>query len=91
MTSLDKSVDDWGKSRPNVSADLTDQSLLAADLAGVLDVSGVLELDEESEDAGVAGVVEVVPESLDVLDEEADSLDVVLDDDFDLPPRLSVL
>ena len=91
MTSLDKSVDDWGKSRPNVSADLTDQSLLEADLAGVLDVSGVLELDEESEDAGVAGVVEVVPESLDVLAEEDDSLDVVLDDDFDLPPRLSVL
>lgn len=91
MTSLDKSVDDWGKSRPNVSADLTDQSLLEADLAGVLDVSGVLELDEESEDAGVAGEVEVVAESLDVLDEDDDSLDVVLDDDFDLPPRLSVL
>ena len=76
--------DDWGKSRPTVSADRRVQSLVDAALAGVA--------------AGVAVVVDELPESpLD--DEEGDddddeSVDGAVDDeddDFDLPPRLSVL
>lgn len=81
-----------GKSAPNVSAPCSDQSLLEAALAGAFGVSDFLDVDEESDDAGVVGVVELLPESLEVLDDD-DSLDVVLDDedDLDLPPRLSVL
>jgi hypothetical protein len=81
-----------GSRRPTVSAappvrSLV-QSLVDADLAGV--------------DGFAAGVVELVPESLDlpespdlvsdvdVVDEEDDSVEVEVDD-LDFPPRLSVL
>lgn len=56
------------------------QSELESDLAGVEGVAG--------------GVVELLPESLDVdVDVDDESVALVLDDeeDFDLPPRLSVL
>lgn len=72
----------WGKPRPTVSADRQVQSLVEAALAGV--------------DAGAAGVVEVLPESPDEDEEDDDDESVEVDvdddaDDFDLPPRLSVL
>jgi hypothetical protein len=90
----------WGKSRPTVSAVLAVQSELELVLAGI--------------DGFAAGVVEVVPESLDLdapfVDDESDDdesdddesddeevpddesvEDAAVDDDFDFPPRLSVL
>jgi hypothetical protein len=42
--------------------------------------------------AAAAGDVELLLESLDAVDGDDDSVDVVVvDDDFDFPPRLSVL
>jgi hypothetical protein len=75
-------VDDWGKSAPTVSAQVGVQSELELDLAGVDGVA-----------AGVVVVLDLL-ESLDLLDsDDEESVEVVAldDEDFDVPPRLSVL
>ena len=78
-TSLDGTIRRLGKPRPTVSAGQPLQSVLAGVFVAV--------------EAGVAVVVELEVESLDdgVVDDVSPEVVDEVEDDFDLPPRLSVL